>query len=335
MKKNKVIFILLIVLVSITAWLIVSKRTGTIKRELRDFAVQDTSQVWKVFLVNKQNNSILLEREETNTWTVNQAFQARKDAVDLILKTFKRWDVKSPVSKAAFNNVVKNLAGSHTKVEIYGKDESEPFKTIFIGGPTQDMYGTYMMIEGSNTPFIVHIPGFSGYLSSRFFFDLNEWRNQKIFRSNFKDIASAEYHNYLKPYQSFEAKNLGNNAYSLIATATNKPVDSFDTVKVKQYLGAYKNISFERVPDELSPEQHDSIINSAPFTKLTLKTQNGIETSLTTYRKKGSTILDLKGKPYEWDLEKFYGRINDDSTIVVLQYFVMDPLLMDLDFFTK
>ena len=68
--------------------------------------------------------------------------------------------MRSPVPKAAFNNVIKQIATSGTKVEIYqGKDK--PSKTYYIGGATLDHQGTYMILETegvkSSVPFIMYI----------------------------------------------------------------------------------------------------------------------------------------------------------------------------------
>ena len=335
MKNNKIYFILFILLAVVAIVLYWTRTNSTLKKELRDFAIQDTSRVSRIFMVNKQNQSILLERNDNNSWTVNQQFQARKDAVDLILKTFKRMDVKSPVSKASFENVVKNLAATHVKVEVYNKDEKEPVKTIYIGGPTQDMYGTYMMIENSKTPFIVHIPGFSGYLTSRFFLEENDWRSQKIFKYSFNQIKSVKLENFEKPEQSFVASNLGDNNFSLLSLSNNQVINDFDTVKIKQYLGTYKRISYEQVLTEFSPEKTDSIIQSNPIYRISLTNHLDKTTTVTTWLKPGGKLLDEKGVPYKWDLERMYGRVNNDSNLVILQYFVFDPPFMDLDYFKK
>ena len=119
MKKNKIYLILFIILIALAAWFYFNEKNSTIKPELRDFAIEDTASVSKIFMVNKNNKSILLERLNKGTWQVNGKYIARKDAVDLILKTLKRIDIKSPVSKASFENVVRNLAATNTKVDIY------------------------------------------------------------------------------------------------------------------------------------------------------------------------------------------------------------------------
>ncbi|MCF8372210.1 MAG: DUF4340 domain-containing protein [Bacteroidales bacterium] len=335
MKNNKIYFIILIILVIAAAWLYMSRKNSTIKKELRDFSIQDTSLISKVFMVNKLNKTLLLERDESNGWIVNKKYKVRKDAIDLILKTFKRMEVKSPVSKAAFANAVKDLAATHVKVEVYTDDETEPLKTIYIGGPTQDMYGTYMMLENSNTPFIVHIPGFSGYLSSRFFLTENDWRDRSLFKYAYDQIRTVSLQDFRLPDQSFIANNLGDNQYSLIRFEDQKEIEDFDTVMVKQYLGYYKKISYERILDGISESKRDSILRSEPIYRISLTDDKSVETSITAYLKPGSGVIDREGGVYPYDLERMYAQINNDSNLVIIQYHVFDPLFMKLDYFQK
>lgn len=335
MKNNKYFFIILIILMIAATWLYMSRKNSTIKKELRDFSIQDTSQVTKIFMVNKKNKTLLLERSEPGIWMVNQKYRVRKDAIDLILKTFKRMEVKSPVSKAAFDNAVRDLAATHVKVEVYTDNEKNPIKTIYIGGPTQDMNGTYMMIENSNTPFIVHIPGFSGYLSSRFFLTENDWRDRSIFRYSYDQIRSVSLENIKNPEQSFTANNLGNNHYLLLRFDNQQNIENFDTTMLKQYIGYYKKISYESIVVDIPESEVDSILNSEPIYRISLTDDKAIETTITTYLKPGSRLIDDHGEPYQFDIERMYAQINSDTNLVVIQYHVFDPLFMKLDFFLK
>ena len=335
MKNNKIYFVVFIVLLIAAAGFYLSKKSGTTARELRDFAIQDTSVVTKIFMVNKQNESILLKRGENNVWTVNEKFVARKNAVKLLLKTFKRWDVKSPVAKAAFENVVKNLAATHVKVEIYTDNEKQASKVVYIGGPTQDNYGTYMMLENSNTPFIVHIPGFSGYLSSRFFIDESEWRDGTIMNYAYNKIKSVSLTNHKKTNQSFIIENHGDNKYSLKELKSNLSIENFDTIKVKQYIGNYKKLGLERVADGISKNKRDSIFNCEPIYDIVVTDTNNKKTSISTFVRLSDRFFNEDGSLNEFDPERMYGRINNDTSVVILQYFVFDPLFVDIDYFKK
>ena len=96
--KNILIIVVLIALGGVAAYFATQDK-GTIKQELKDFAVKDTSLVTKIFMADKANNKILLERKQGGTWRVNENIIPRKDAVDVLLSTLSSIQIKSPVSK--------------------------------------------------------------------------------------------------------------------------------------------------------------------------------------------------------------------------------------------
>ncbi len=329
MKKNRVYLILLGAFVVIAAIVIYNKRAGTIPHELMDFAIADTASVNKIFLADKGGRQILLERENGH-WKVNQQYIARKDAIDMLLKTIHRVEVKSPVSKASFDKIVTNLASEHVKVEIYTTD-SEPTKVYYVGGATSDNYGTYMMLENSSTPFIMHIPGFNGYLTTRYFLSESEWRDVSLFRYEFNDIRTVRIEQPDRPEQSFEVSNDGNNQFQLVHLQTNKPAANFDTLMVKQYLAAYKKLNFERFVTELKSEAVDSIIQSKPVYIMSLSDKDGKTTRLRAFLRPA----EMPTEQFPYDSDRMYAQLNESKELVIIQYFSFDPLFLDYSFFIK
>ena len=118
MKKNIKSIIVLLVLIIISVYTYFKKSNSSIREELKDFAIEDTSTVDKIFMVDKTNSQVLLEKID-GQWFVNKQFPVRKDAIDMLLKTMNRLIVKSPVPKSSFDNIVGQLATQSIKVEIY------------------------------------------------------------------------------------------------------------------------------------------------------------------------------------------------------------------------
>lgn len=323
MTKNKIYLILVISLIALAIFFWFKQKSGTLPGELMDFAVSDTASVSQIFMADKSGKKILLKRKE-GYWEVNDKYPARKDAIDILLKTLHRMEVKSPVSKASFDNVVKNLAADHTKVEVY-LNESKPIKIIYIGGPTADNYGTYMMLEKSTTPFVVHIPGFSGYLSTRFFLGESEWRDISLFRYEFSDLRSVRINHNLKPQASFEITSNGNNQFELFRGPASEEVKQFDTLKVKQYLAGYKKLSFERFITELDAQKVDSIIASPFIFEMIVSDKDNRSTRLRTFLRPAKEPTE----EMPWDADRMYGQINDSKDLVIVQYFNFDPLFLE------
>ncbi len=124
MKKNRIAIVLVVLLGSLSFWFIINNKKGTIKETLRDFAVEDTASINKIFLADKNGHTITLERKSPGLWTVNGKYNARMDAVQTLLYTIKKIDIKEPIGKKAVDNVIKRLAAKAIKCEIYQYGEN-------------------------------------------------------------------------------------------------------------------------------------------------------------------------------------------------------------------
>lgn len=328
MKKNWIILVLVIILAAVAVWVLSTNSKTTIKRELRDFAVADTSSVDKIFMVDKSNRQVMLKREGSG-WTVNDKYPARLDAIEILLKTINRVTVKNPVSLSSMDNVIKMLATRNTKVEIFSGGKL--LKTIYVGGPTQDQVGTYMMIEGSSVPFVVHIQGFTGYLSGRFFTEEESWRSPVIFKFDFDDIARIKSVNNIFPDQSFviEKKPGG---FEINGLNGNLAAPAIDTLALRYFISGFELVSSEFFVINMDQPLSDSLSNAVPFRVLEVTDRKGNTRKVEAHERRGIGLTDDEGNPLEWDNERMYGRL-DDSSWVVIQYFVFERLFRDFDYF--
>ena len=123
MRKIVAIALTLLVLIGLALYVSNSDSSSTISGELSNFAVEDTSSITKIFLADKNNQAITLDKTQ-NGWMVNGTFQAREDIMQVLLETIKKIKVRSPVSRSSFENIVKSIASNSVKVEIYqGNDQ--------------------------------------------------------------------------------------------------------------------------------------------------------------------------------------------------------------------
>ena len=160
-------------------------RSSSIRSDKKNFAVSDTSKIERIELSNRNLQMVSLQRSD-GCWILNDSLFANQSSINLILKTVKEMRVKNPVARSALKNVIERMGIQNTKVDIFSNNKK--IKTIYIGGETADQLGTFMMLEGAKEPYVVYIPGFNGYLSSRFHCRESDWRDKNIFR-NFKKIS--------------------------------------------------------------------------------------------------------------------------------------------------
>ncbi len=302
-------------------------KKGTIK-ELRDFSIEDTARIDRIFLVDKENTIADLKQKEDNRWYINDKYLAKKHSVNVLLKTFHRMTIKNPVARSAEKNILKQLATKSVKVEVYDGDEI--LKTYYIGGVTQDQTGTYALLEGSQKPFVIEIPGFRGYLSSRFYTEEILWRTTRIFVYDETEIDEVAVEIRKKPQQSFKVKvkNAGN--YELY-NLEDKKAKVFDTLAVRRFIKEFKFKHASRYMTNITDNQRDSIYNSPYFYQIDVDLKNGVSQSITLH-----TIPDEQQFDYDKDpmyqTDYLYGAA-DKKTLVLIQTHIFAPLFKELDDF--
>ncbi|MBK9637397.1 MAG: DUF4340 domain-containing protein [Bacteroidetes bacterium] len=331
MRKNKNVWIVFVLLAAVACGLWYFESNKSIKGELKDFAVADTSSIDKIFLADKEGRTVTLVREASNRWKVNGKFLAREDAIQNLLATIKNVEVRSPVGKNLYNNTMKLMASKSVKIEIYSQDEI--IKTYYVGHPTMDNLGTFMYLEGSSVPFITFIPGFNGFLSTRYFASEPEWRDKSIFRFDPRRIVEVEVNDRARPIRAFSLTRLADTTYSVKKLIDGQSINPLDMNKVRKFLNAFSETYFERIDNDIKKAAKDSIFKVGPFGIVKVKMDNGGEKSLACFRKPvtpGSRLqIDHEGEDLPFDLDKFYAIMSDDTSLLVCQYFHFDRILKD------
>ena len=343
MKNNKIIIVVAVVLVAIATFIYISKnnvKQGTMddmEGAKSDFAIKDTASITKIFIADAQGVSVTLSKGKENTWMVDDKYIARPDNIRLLMKTFSRIDVRYPVAKSAFNNVVRDLATKATKVEIY-QGGNKPSKVYYVGKATNDNQGTYMLLEEggvrSTVPFIMYIPGNYGYLTSRFFTEAQQWRDAVVFKYQPEAIKSIEI-NYLEtPEESFIINNK-DGEFLLSDLGSEKPL-KVNPEKLKDYVSRYEKVYYEMVDIESKQTMIDSVIASNPYITIEVKDLIGGSNKIVLYHMPNfrETEHSVTGELFEYDVDRMYGYLNND-VFTYVQFATFDKITFPKSYFTK
>ena len=293
MKKTHFYLASIIVLILLMLIFINKNQSkSSLRFDKRNFAIEDTVSINQIILQNRNLEKITLTREtDQNQWVLNDSIPANQYLINLLLKTMKEMRVKQPIARAALTNIIKRMAIQHTKVEIFQNDKT--MKTIYVGGETQDQLGTFMMIEGAVEPYIMHIPGFNGYLSSRFSCKKELWRSKKVFEHNIKN-AKYRFINELKT-NDIADKNIYN----------------LKKIYCESYLTNNDNFNINNIKQR------------EPFFIITTITKDNKTEELYCIRKK--PVNKHKYAEHKYDRERFYGIIN--NTLILIQYKQFDNFI--------
>ena len=332
-KKNRKLIIITVILAVAALWLVMHKRSGTVREELRDFAVEDTAFVTKIFLADRAGRTIEIERAG-NRWRLNKKYYARRDAVKILLETLKNVAVRSMIPKTAYNTIIKQLSTSGIKCEVYVKGKKKPEKVLYVGSETQDSKGTYMMLENSSVPFVTEIPGFDGYLTPRFFLNEAEWRDKTVFDFTYNDIRSVSAVYNPDSARSFRIDFNSEKDFTVSSPVTGQKLLQPDTAVVVNYLSQFTYLNFEFFDFMLKQNQKDSLLSIPPVCNFSITTRDGKETRAKFYyiQVNPFTIAgaDTTGTPSKYDVDRMYAFVNNDTELVGVQIFAFGKIFRTL-----
>lgn len=334
LKGNKLYILLFVLLTALTFFVLNRNKFSTLKSELRNFAIADTAVIDKIFLADKQGFSITLERVNVGEWKVNNKYKASQPKINTLLETMKLLEVKFPVPEKDFNSVVADMATRSVKVEIYQKGELA--KTYYVGIQTVDQLGTYMLMENSKSPFITHIPGFNGYLNTRYFTKEKEWKTKAIFEERAADIDYVKVEYPMEPQKSFVVSADGS---VVPLSEKTEPLQNINKQLVQFYLASFEQLNYEGYDQAFNQQRADSVAALTSYCIVELKNKKGKVTKLRLFLKAvdGQTMQQFDEKtnqPLEFDPERYYALLDEEKDLLLVQHFVVGKVLRSYaDFF--
>jgi hypothetical protein len=349
MKKNRYFFIVVVVLAILALVLVLANSRTTFRRALSNFAIDDTSNVTKIFMSDKNNNTVKLTKVAPGKWVVDEKYPGSKYNIEMLLGTMLQIEVKETVPKAARNNILKDMAATSVKVEIYQWkyrinifDKLRLFphekltKVYYVGGAIQSNRGSYMIMAHSSEPFVVFLPGLRGFVSPIYSPIEKYWRDYSIFKKNITEIVNVRMEFPQNPENSYLITNSHNRTPEMFSISGGQKVQNADTIKMLNFLSSFRKINFEAVLNDMDKSRKDSILSYPPYCIITVTDTSNIQSAIKTYRKAAAPgTVDDFGKPVPYDLDRLYALVNNGKDFVLIQYFVFDKVLRPKSFFLQ
>lgn len=318
MKKTlRIVFLLLFIGIGI--WYVYVQKTTwkTSDASAQDFSISDTASIAQLFIADQRGHFVNLKRNADASWMVNDSFEADQAKIQLVLQTLKDMQVARPVSESEHNRVIALLSTEGKKVEIYNASGTK-MKTFYVGPGTADNTGTYMIHEGAAQAYVLHIPGFVGYLTPRFFTDALIWRSKLVFDANANDITEIDVQypgNKQDGFSIRDGKVWDENGAEIVCSAQ----------AIAFYKAGFRQLYMEGYKSELEVSIRDSIRAMQPYCTIRVKTVNGKWRQLALHQKKTDQAtmqqFDEKGNPIMIDRERYYGFIDNEPYLCMVQQF--------------
>jgi|694.fasta_scaffold58864_3 hypothetical protein len=327
MNKNLKYLVITLSILAIIYFVFVNKPFSNFRSERKDFAIKDTASITRIFLADKKNNTVLIEKNADGDWYINNTFKGDLQKINLLKATIHDVEVRNPINESEFNSTIASLSTLGIKTEFYAGEKL--LKTIYIGSPTPDNTGTFMMLENASAPFVTHIPGFVGYLTPRFSVIPERWKSKEIFVLQPEAISSIEVNYPVKPNAGFyiDCDGITPKVYM---NKGGKEIPS-DLNFIRYYIASFNNLYAESYLDDMPKQLVDSIKSMTPYCKFIVKLRNNQMLSLDVYmkasdRRTKAQFDETTMLSNDIDPEKYYAFMNGEPTIMLIQQYAFGKL---------
>jgi hypothetical protein len=293
----------------------------------RSFHVEHPEDVQLIFMTNRTGDKqIFLRKQEDGSWTVNDEHPASKKRVDFLLnETMANLAVQGPAPKAAIDNILSYMSINGIKVEVYTEDLDKADLTYTVGNTTPSQLGTYFKLPGDNTPMIVQIPGFDGFVNSRYSLELDDWISRRVFASTKEEITSVEV-SYPDSSKNFRLNKTASGDIDFTSEITD-----VNNGAVKSYLNLFERLNFETYVYTTSDSLKDSLLLAIPFCTIRVESTNRGVDELKFYMKKAHEkmhgLYDKDGNALAHDPSRFYALYNKMDRVLIVQDYTFGKVL--------
>lgn len=241
------------------------------------FRIEDYNAIDRVVMTGPRG------RVELSTsggrWRVNDEFVADRNLIDVLFATLQQAEPKRPVAVRLRDSISHQMEVRGTKIELL---EGDQLAKVFRAGGNNARTEAYFMEPGSDTPYIMTIPGYRVYVSGIFELSPPAWRDRYVFGLNWMNFAELQASFPGEPESGFSVRR--ENSAALIVG-----MPETDTTRLNDFMDA---VSF-MTAQEFTESVPDSIREGEPIMRIIVKDLANREYSLQLYGR------NRNGGPYQ------------------------------------
>lgn len=338
--RKTLLYLLILLLLGFGIYYFIFNNTSTpYSASEAGFTIKDTASIGKIFIVSNDGEAVTLERTDS-CWVVNRRYKAMPSTLNLVLTTLAQQAPLYPVTKSALENVIKNLSTDATKVEVYDR-AGKKMKVFYVGGAAVNNTGTNMLIEGAQTPYVVQVPGFSGYITARYTTRMADWRDRTLFNIPPNEIKTVSMQYFDKPINSFVITRDDKDSVTVQADKNlMSGLEGMNKRRARTYLRYFTNVNCEGYLNGL--EDMNVTIKTAPKeAAIDILGMHGQHLHADIYfmalNKRSKNILTHnEDVPDDYDSDRMYAVVNNGLDTVMIQRFAFRNILhKGYEFFQK
>jgi len=331
MKHTWIYIILVVSLILVAVYLYLKDEKNTLDPDVSDFSLEKEEVSALDSMVLIRNHKRLKLHRSNNRWYVNAQMYAREKAVSQFLNVLEDLQVESPAQKSNRQELLELIRSNPIYVSLYCGNDL--IKNYLVEDSEYKKGVTYMMMKGSNEPFVMSLPGFRGNLATLYKLDPQYWRDKTLFDYSALDIKSIKVRYPSNMEHSFYL-NYEGDVFRLQSLSENKFIEDFNGSRAARYFSYFTNVRFDRIIQD-DKKLLDSLEEAIPYCIFEIMDNRQHMVRLETYRKKSEVEHDAFGQKSYYDLNYLYGRFKGAEEILLIKYTEFDPLLKEINYFRE
>ncbi len=274
MNKTLSLFILMIVLAAGIFYLTKKEeqQLGRIREGDRLFRIENTDEVYKLFIASRTSKPVTLTRMEDH-WVLNDQYRANQDVIDGTLMALRAMELSFIPTQNAYDHIMKELATRGIKVEAYDKS-GKRIRSFYIGGTSPDGLATQMIVDGYDQPYMMKLKGRDGSIRPQFEKKFDDWRDRNIFRNISKQLDTFKLIYPTHKDESFQITARGDGfVVEPIFKTTNQGKVQAPKSIFQRYFYEIEKFTAEAYKNDW--KERDKVMQAVPFATLYLKKKDG------------------------------------------------------------
>lgn len=304
------------------------------RAEIRRFGIAEFDQVDKLFIADRKGHKVTLTRGGVSGWLADGR-PANENIMKNVRDAVQNMDIRSLPTEKAKPYMVKDLATNGILIQAFDK-EGNKLRGYYLGNGTHDELGTNAIVEGSEEPYVVHLPHFTGNIRQRFTHWDDEWRDKVYFRVEPENIESFSIEYPHQRNKSFKVNRQGDKYIVAPVYETGQQTRATTRAAVESALTRYEKYYVNRYQNA-DEDGKAAVKDILPFATITIKQKGSDAQEMRVYpRYAGNTYThDPKTGDVQQNggLEAYTAYINDGEDWVLLNVETAQPLFVGFDSF--
>ncbi|MCD8528754.1 MAG: DUF4340 domain-containing protein [Chitinophagales bacterium] len=295
------------------------------EEQQKDFACKNIDELSKIELKDRNGHEIILSKAE-NTWLLNNKEKVNAETLKTMLNAIENIYAESPAPNTAVDIVLKSMIGKSTKVSLYKNNSKKPYKVYYVGGPTKDNLGTFMIMEikgkMAERPYVVKMAGHKGYLTYHYPTTIDDWRSLEFVSYLPNEIKSVAVSFAENPEFSYKLSK-ENDSFKVETGGKTYMGKQVNEGAAQSIFSSFGHLHFEKYEDKA--EKQDSIKTNLHFADFSLEDIYGKTHKLGIYYMPLGNLanisMDSQGNPVKYDVDRLYAFNEETQLMMSVQYY--------------